>query len=99
VPLLPGAIEHAEADRFPGGSRANRAHFARWTRSEAGVLDPLAALLFDAQTSGGLLLGVEAGEAESLLGELLESDQGAALIGEVVGSDEDGLLEIVAAES
>jgi len=94
VPLLPGALEHAEADRFPGGSRANRSFFSRWTRSSTELTEALLGLMFDAQTSGGLLLGVESADAEPLLQGLLETGHTAAVIGEVVGKSQDGELEL-----
>ena len=60
VPLLPQARELRAQGAFPGGSAANRAwleksgqlHFAE------GVADDLRDLFCDAQTSGGLLLGL-----------------------------------------
>ena len=95
VPLLPGALEHAEADRFPGGSRANRSFFSRWTKSSADLPEALLGLMFDAQTSGGLLLGVEPADAQALLDDLLETGHTAAVIGEVVGESPDGELILV----
>jgi selenide,water dikinase len=69
LPLLPGALDRAE--RFQaGGLKANRREFE--PRIEySGSPDPArAALLFDPQTSGGLLLLVPAASAAALLGEL-----------------------------
>jgi selenide,water dikinase len=69
LPLLPGALDRAE--RFQaGGLKANRSEFE--PRVEySGTPDPaLAALLFDPQTSGGLLLLVPEAWAPALLGEL-----------------------------
>lgn len=63
VPLLPRALELRQQGAFPGGSAANRA----WVESSGllsraqGVADPLLDLLADAQTSGGLLLGLPVG--------------------------------------
>jgi selenide,water dikinase len=96
VPLLPGALEHAEADRFPGGSKANRAFFSTWTRTASALSEALVGLLFDAQTSGGLLLGVDPAQAEPLLADLLATGHTAALIGEVTGPSEQGELELLA---
>ncbi len=63
VPLLSRALELRQQGAFPGGSAANRA----WVEASGllsraeGVADPLLDLLADAQTSGGLLLGLAAG--------------------------------------
>ena len=58
VPLLPEAVELAGMGLLPAGSICNRAHYAPRTFVAAG-LDPVRAdLVFDAQTSGGLVLAV-----------------------------------------
>jgi selenide,water dikinase len=41
-------------------------------------------ILFDPQTSGGLLLSVGAGEAKNLVGKLAENGINAAIVAEVV---------------
>lgn len=80
VPFLPGAIDHANAGIMPGGSRRNLDwggdHF------DAGSHDELHQLLIaDAQTSGGLVFGVDQGETAGVLAELAESGHTAAHIG------------------
>jgi selenide,water dikinase len=67
VPLLPGALDYARAGQIPGGLNRNRAHF----ETEGVTLDPaidpaLALLLFDPQTSGGLLFSIPTGHADDL---------------------------------
>lgn len=68
VPLLPGALAYAEDDVVPGGLDRNRAHL-----EEEGLLaldeeisHALVALLFDPQTSGGLLAAVPPQEQTNL---------------------------------
>ncbi len=69
LPLLPGV--RSLAPRFQaGGLHANRRAFEPQTRYTGPVDEPLSALLFDPQTSGGLLLLVPADETEGLLAEL-----------------------------
>jgi len=76
LPLLPGTLELAP--RFQaGGLEANRREFERQIDYLGRLDEALAALLFDPQTSGGLLLLVPPGEAEDLLAEL----PGACTIG------------------
>lgn len=65
VPLLPGALAYAQAGAIPGGLGRNRKYF----QGHAGgiavdpAIDPaLATLLFDPQTSGGLLAAVPAAD-------------------------------------
>ena len=60
VPLLPGALAYAEDDVVPGGLDRNRAHLLDegLLTLDATIPPALAALLFDPQTSGGLLAAV-----------------------------------------
>jgi selenide,water dikinase len=79
LPLLPGAL--ALAERYqPGGLKSNRAQFEPACEMSNAPAPDLAALLFDPQTSGGLLLPVPAAHVASLLAELPE----ARRIGRVV---------------
>jgi selenide,water dikinase len=69
LPLLPGARELAP--RFqPAGLKANAAAYGPRVDARADLDPVLRALLFDPQTSGGLLLCVPAAAAATLLREL-----------------------------
>ena len=83
VPLLPGAAEAAAAGFVSGGTRANTARISPFTQLSAAIPDELAVLLYDAQTSGGLLLAAPAAAAPALLADLRARDLPASLIGEV----------------
>ncbi|HEU0119185.1 MAG TPA: selenide, water dikinase SelD [Bryobacteraceae bacterium] len=66
VPLLPGAYEYAAAGAIPGGLR-NNLDFAGCTVRNLGEIDPvLEQLLFDPQTSGGLLIAVPEEDVEKM---------------------------------
>jgi selenide,water dikinase len=58
VPLLRGALRYAGAGNVPGGTLDNQSHFGKSVRFDDGVSDEMRLVLFDAQTSGGLLLAV-----------------------------------------
>lgn len=60
IPFFRGAERYAGMGQFPGGSVDNAAHFGPRVRFEGAVPDLVRRLLFDAQTSGGLLLSVPA---------------------------------------
>lgn len=94
VPLLPEALEHAAAGRFPGGSRANREHFATWSTVEPDVDAALAGLMFDAQTSGGLLIAAAPEVAAALARRLRDAGHPAAVVGAVLAKHEPGHLVI-----
>lgn len=88
LPALPGALEHIAAGRVPGGSRANLEFVAPMLRA-SGVEDRRRLLLAaDAQTSGGLLLTVDAARAEGLCRELAARGQVAAVVGELLAASE-----------
>lgn len=80
VPFLPGAVEHATAGIMPGGSRRNLEWGAE--HLDAGGHDELHQLLVaDAQTSGGLVFGVDPTATADVLAELTASGHTAARIG------------------
>ncbi len=80
VPLLPGALSLARRGVMPGGTRRNIA--AGRDRVTAEGLQPgLRELLFDAQTSGGLLVALEASRSAGFLAALEASGVTAARIG------------------
>lgn len=83
VPLLPKARECAAKGLVPGGARNNRAHFSAFIQGQVPD-ESCWAVLFDPQTSGGLLISVSAEKAPALLEKLSKADIKAALIGEVL---------------
>ena len=83
VPLLPAALDLAAAGFVSGGTRANTARIGPHTTVDPAVPADLAVLLYDAQTSGGLLLAAPAAGTEALLADLRARGLPAALIGEV----------------
>jgi len=95
IPLLEGAFEAASMGLVPGGARSNRDFFKSWTTIAPGVTSVTVDLVFDPQTSGGLLLGVPGDRADAFLKALkAEGVAMATEIGEVFGAHPDGLLEI-----
>jgi len=66
VRYLPGAVEYARQGALPGGLKNNR-EFASCAVEAARELAPeIEALLYDPQTSGGLLISLPAGDAVEL---------------------------------
>lgn len=86
IPLLPGARGLADRGYVPGGTRRN----LDWIRArlDAGATDATATLLLaDAQTSGGLVFGVDPGQAPDVAGRLRETGHDAAVIGRASSGD------------
>jgi selenide,water dikinase len=58
IPFVGGARKYAEMFTFPGGASDNRAYFGKRVNFSPSISEIEQMLLFDPQTSGGLLLGV-----------------------------------------
>lgn len=96
VPVLRGALEAASMGLVPTGAYGNRKHFSAWTKIDPGVALEWVDLMFDPQTSGGLLIGIPAVHATELTRVLaLQGVTPVAEIGIVTVSDPDGHVEIV----
>ena len=84
IPFLSGARKYAEAWTFPGGASDNLQYFEDQVKFAASLDEASRMLLFDPQTSGGLLLAVPAERLDGLLQRAAEIDQPAWVIGEVI---------------
>ena len=90
LPIMPHALEYARDGLIPAGTHANAAYCKNVTRIAAGADEALVSVVFDAQTSGGLLLAIppeKLNEAFDILGEFGDL---AAVIGEVREKGADG---------
>jgi selenide,water dikinase len=87
IPFVQGAKRYASEYIFPGGSSDNRLYYGSHVNFNAAIDEPSQLLLFDAQTSGGLLLAVHPDRLDDLLsaGETLQ--QPLWVIGEVLGGN------------
>ncbi len=92
VPLLPSAKEYAAMGLVPEGTYRNRAFRQPFIANGAGADDELLDVLFDPQTSGGLLAALEQEAAETAVDELREAGVPAAIVGKAVPGK--GLVEL-----
>jgi selenide,water dikinase len=84
LPILPEALEYAAMGLIPAGAYKNREFRAGMVRTAATVERAVEDLLYDPQTSGGLLIAVDEGEAHPLLDDLLGNGvTDAVIIGRV----------------
>lgn len=83
VPFISCARKFAEQWIFPGGSSDNRLFYGPKVAFAPGIAEEEQMLLFDAQTSGGLLLAVPPDRLEAFLRRAAELNQPAWPIGEV----------------
>jgi selenide,water dikinase len=79
LPLLPGAMGYAEDFLATAAGQRNRNHIT----SSVAMKVPEAAkeILFDPQTSGGLLISLPAAQAQALCAEIQKDDPAAAIVG------------------
>lgn len=87
LPVLPGAVEYAHLGFLTGGAGRNRAWLKDHVRLEASVSSELEHILYDPQTSGGLLIAVAPDRYDILLSELAHRDATAWTVGEVVAGE------------
>ena len=64
---LPGALLAAKEGHIPGGLKNNREFIGECVEFDAGVAQEYRDLLFDPQTSGGLLVAISADAADEAL--------------------------------
>jgi selenide,water dikinase len=84
IPFISGARKYAEQFIFPGGTYDNRLYFGSSVHFDTSIDEPSQLLLFDAQTSGGLLLAVAPTKLDALLASATQRNQPAWVIGEVI---------------
>ena len=83
VPYHPEAYELAEMGFIPAGAYRNREYAEAGVKNVAGIPRAMEDILFDPQTSGGLLIALPVDEAQECLKELKEQIPQAAIIGYV----------------
>ena len=81
--FLPGALEAAKAGNIPGGLVRNREFASSCVEIQAKLSPEQEALLYDPQTSGGLLIAVDASDSRPLIVVLRDTGTHASLIGRV----------------
>jgi selenide, water dikinase len=91
VPIFPG-VEALVQSNTPGGAKTNRDHFAPRVSVAASVDATTHALLYDPQTSGGLLVSVKASHAEAVRQALVEAGVTVWPVGHVAARDDRGVI-------
>ena len=84
IPFTRGAKRYAEGWIFPGGCSDNRLYYGGQVRFAPQIDEPSQMLLFDPQTSGGLLLAVPPEKLGGLLKDAAQAGQELWVVGEVV---------------
>lgn len=87
MPLLPEARDMARMGIIPAGAYANRAYLEAKLKIEPTVPLDLLDIMFDPQTSGGLLIAVPEDQAAGLLADLQSEIPAATIIGWVTPAE------------
>jgi selenide,water dikinase len=87
IPLISCAKKHAEAWRFPGGAFDNKLYYNQYVDFDPSIPEEYQMLLFDPQTSGGLLIGVPEDKIGAFMAEAKANHEPAWVVGEVIPGD------------
>ena len=88
VPYHPEALELASMGFIPAGAYRNREYAQAGVAVRGNISRAMEDILYDPQTSGGLLFAIAAKEAESCLSQLRRSIPEAAIIGYVTEKED-----------
>lgn len=95
VPVFMGVQELVREGYVPGGLYRNKEFRMHMLEFEKSCPDISADFLFDPQTSGGLLISIEAAQADNFVKRLLDAGvKDAAIVGEVVAEPRGKILVI-----
>ncbi|MCJ7717675.1 MAG: selenide, water dikinase SelD [Anaerolineales bacterium] len=84
IPFISSAKEYANLYSFPGGAFDNKLFFEEHVQFSKSLTEEEKLLLFDPQTSGGLLFSIDCNQLDNLMLKAEKMDQPAWVIGEVV---------------
>jgi selenide,water dikinase len=70
IPIFSAARQFADNGKFPGGTYSNQQYFGHWVDAVPEVQEHMLMLLYDAQTSGGLLCALPAQQADEAVSRL-----------------------------
>jgi len=93
LPWLPGARRYGEECMFPGGMSDNKMFYEKWITFSESVTEIEQLLLFDPETSGGLLMAVAPNKVDALVAEMEKRGEPVWRIGEVIEGN--GQIEVV----
>ena len=93
IPILDGALEYASEGLIPGGLYRNKNYAGSNCAVSKNVNQERADIMFDPQTSGGLLISLPKNEAELMVKEMHSLGiTHASIIGEVKALDRRGVI-------
>lgn len=94
IPYIPEAWDYADAFLLTAAAQRNRNHVGKDVSFESGIPFAMEEILFDPQTSGGLLAAVKREDADPLLSDLRAAGLPAEAIGELLGKRENEITVV-----
>jgi len=91
LPYLTNVKKYIDDDYITGGGIRNR-EFAGNRANVSKVPSWIAELMFDPQTSGGLLVAVDSKQADELLKEIQAEEKQAAIIGKIIRHEDKEII-------
>ncbi len=95
VPMLKNVLDFANMGMVPAGAHKNRKFFEELTHIDTAVDRALVDLMFDPQTSGGLLISLNGKDAKNCLKKMETNGVEAWIIGEITHESPRGFLNII----
>jgi selenide,water dikinase len=96
IPIIPEAKEYALMGLIPAGSYATKHFCESMVEAETRVETVLMDLIFDPQTSGGLVIAISPDQADACLSKLQDAGvQSVAIIGQAIAPHSKGKLQII----
>ena len=83
IPYIKEAWQHAEEFLITAAGQRNRNQFEKYIRFE-DIEFPMQEILFDPQTSGGLMFAVDKEQADAMLEDLKKANIPAEMVGEII---------------
>ncbi len=92
IPIIAGAVDYAELGALTGGANANKEYLEDKVEITLSLLKAQIDILYDAQTSGGLLIAFGSGEAEKFIAEAEKTGLKVHEIGHVIKKQEKTII-------
>ena len=93
LPIIAPALQYAEEFLITAAGQRNRKHLHKYVYFE-GISFAMEEVLFDPQTSGGLLISLSKEEAEKACLQLQQKGLSAAIVGEIVPREQYEIIVI-----
>lgn len=88
IPFISPARDLASLYSFPGGAFDNKLYFSQHVKAPKSLIEEDLMLLFDPQTSGGLLMSIDCDNLDDFRLQAEQMEQPVWVIGEVVEGDQ-----------